>query len=257
MLSGRADKDIVLKTLGVAHQFFRKPCPPGKLFEAIARSVCFRNVVKSDYLKGLIAGMKSLPVLPPVFSIIQEELQNENASLKKIAFIISKDVSVTATILRLVNSSFFGQQRTVSDVYQALSLLGVDTIKSIVLCAHLFRTLKPRQFNGFSVKLLWEHCARVSCYAKALGELEGFDRKTCDALFVAGMLHDIGKLVLATGMPLGYEKVINMMKTNKHSRIFDAEMEVFFATHSDVGAYLLNIWGIENDVVELVRLHHE
>lgn len=257
ILSGHVDNSVATKALNVAHQVLRKPCPPDRLIETIATSVRLHNVVKSDYLKRIVAKIMTLPVLPPVYKIIEAELQRENASLKKIAFFIAKDIGMTAAIMRLVNSSFFGLRQHVSNVYQAITLLGVNTIKSIILSVHLFKTLKPCHIPDFSIQLLWEHSVRVSFYAKALGELNGFDKESCDILYISGMLHDIGKLVLASIMPRGYEKVIRSMNNKEFDNIHDAEMNVFFTTHAEVGSYLMSLWGFGNDIVESIYSHHK
>jgi len=254
ILSGYSDQESVMRTVKLAHRYLSKPCPPAAMKQAIEKALRLRDIILSVQLKQLISRIESLPALPELYSRLTMALLNEGSSLQSIGDIIAQDVGMSASILRLVNSSFFGLPTRVASVQHAVKLLGTETIRVLVLSIHLFSTISPRRFPGFSLKMLWEHSTRVACFARAIAEVENAAPSVRDDCFIAGMLHDVGKLVIATTMTSDYKKVLALVR-DKEIRMCEAEMEVMQTTHADVGAYLISLWGFNDSIVESVCWH--
>lgn len=254
ILSGYSDQESVMRTVKLAHRYLSKPCPPAEVKQAIVKALRLRDIILNVQIKQLISRIESLPALPELYRRLSVALMNEGASLQQIGNIIAQDVGMSASILRLVNSAFFGLPTRVSNVQHAVKLLGTETIRVLILSIHLFSTISPRSFPGFSLKMLWEHSTRVACFARAIAEVENASMDDRDDCFIAGMLHDVGKLVIATTMSSDYRKVLNLVR-DREIKIFEAELEVLETTHADVGAYLISLWGFNDTIVESVCWH--
>lgn len=254
ILSGYSDQESVMRTVKLAHRYLSKPCPPSEMKLAIQKALRLRDIILSVQIKQLISRIESLPALPELYRRLTMALMNEGTSLQKIGDIIAQDVGMSTSILRLVNSSFFGLPTRVANVQHAVKLLGTETIRVLILSIHLFSTISPKHLPGFSLKMLWEHSTRVACFAKAIAEVENAPMDERDNCFIAGMLHDVGKLVIATTMTSDYKRVLTHVR-DKEIRLCEAEMEVLKTTHSDVGAYLISLWGFSDTIVEAVCLH--
>ena len=255
ILSGHADKDLTLKCVGSTHQYLAKPCRPEDLKAAITRAGELKDSLKDKGLRQLVSCMERVPSMPRLYVEIVEKLEDPEIGLDSIGDIIAKDIGMSAKILKLVNSSFFGLGREISNVTEAVSYLGVDTIKSLVLAVHAFSQFNASSTKGFSLEALWKHSQNTAGLAKAIACMEDADQKVIDEAFVAGMLHDIGKLILASNFPAEYSQVLQHGKTGTLALVA-AEENTFGANHAEVGGYLLGLWGLPVPVVEAIALHH-
>lgn len=255
VLSDHSDKGMVMKSVGAAHQYLSKPCTTESLKETVMRACALRGLLENSSLQKLVTQMDSLPSLPSLYCELVEEISSDEASIKKIGRIISRDLGMTAKILQMVNSAFFGLRRTVSNPAEACLLLGMDTIMSLVLTIHVFSQFKTKGLEGFSPDALWSHCIAVGRFAKHIAQMEQQDMQMIEDSFTAGLLHDSGRVILAATLPDWYQESINLAQSEKLS-IIDAEREVFGATHAEVGAYLLSLWGLPYAIVESVAFHH-
>ena len=256
ILSGHADKDLILKCVGTAHQFLAKPCEPEALRIAILRAGAFENSVRSEKIKSLIAQMDCLPSIPTIFNEIIEKLQREDTSVEDIGNIIARDLSMTAKLLKLVNSAFFGLRRQVSSPIDAVTYLGLDTIKSLVLAVNAFSSFDGRETDPISLTALWSHSLEVADWSKRIAFSERVDKPTVEECFISGMLHDIGKLAFAVNLPEDYRKAATLAEAEQLS-LSEAEESVFGANHAEVGGYLLSLWGLPTSVVEAISSHHD
>jgi HD-like signal output (HDOD) protein len=244
-----------MKSVGSAHQYLSKPCTAESLTETVVRACALRDLLENSSLQKLVSQMDSLPSLPSLYYELVEEINSEKASLKIVGEIISRDLGMTAKILQMVNSAFFGLRRTVSSPVEACLLLGMDTIMSLVLTIHVFSQFKVRSLAGFSADALWSHCISTGRFAKCIARMEQQDRQTIEDSFTAGLLHDSGRVILASTLPEWYQEALDLAKAEELT-VFEAEREVFGATHAEVGAYLLGLWGLPGSIVESVALHH-
>jgi len=164
-------------------------------------------------------------------------------------------MGMSAKVLQLVNSTFFGLSQPVSNPAQAVDLLGLDTIKIMVLSVHMFSQYDQSQLDGLSLTEIWAHSVSVGGNAKRIVEAESAGQKLADDAFIAGLLHDAGKLVLATNLPEEYSSV-RTLASKKGISLSEAEREVFGTGHAEVGAYLLELWGFPGSITAAIAFHH-
>ena len=148
ILSGHSDQEIVLKSVRIAHQYLAKPCEAETLKSVVTRTCALRELLADDAVRRMVSNMDSIPSLPSLYAEIMEEIQSPNASIQRVGKIISKDMGMTTKILQLVNSAFFGLRRHVSSPSQAVSLLGLDTIRALVLSVHIFTHFDSQKASG-------------------------------------------------------------------------------------------------------------
>jgi len=254
MLTGQADDESVLRTVGVVHQFLAKPCDPVKLKEILQRSSALHQILGDGYLKEIISTIDTLPSIPKIYQELQEKITDPAVELTEISEIISKDVAMTAKILQLVNSAFFGLFQKVDTPLRAVSLLGLDTIKSLVLSVQIFSDKSLEAQAGF-IDELWQHSIAVGTFAQKITYSEMGDKDSASDAFFAGILHDIGKIILISKIPKKYDETLAIAKSEALT-IYDAEKRVFNATHCEMGAYLAGLWGFQTEVIEAIGFHH-
>ena len=255
ILSGYADRELILKCVGSTHQYLSKPCDADALKMTIRRAAELERTMKTDALRQLVTRCVELPSVPAVFSEMVEALQDPESDIETIGSIVVKDGAMTAKILKLVNSAFFGLGHKISEPNEAVAYLGTDTIKSLVLFANAFAEYERIKLNNFSVEALWAHSLVAARAAKIVATYEDAERKLADEAYVAGLLHDVGKLVFAANLPEEYQKALDLAREKKIS-LAAAEREIFGVDHADIGGYLLGLWGLPVPVVEAIALHH-
>ncbi len=253
VLSGHSEWDMVSRALGAMHQYLTKPCDADSLKSTIGRALYIRDMMADQAMKKLLMDMEALPSLPSLYVELLKELNDETSSMDKIGGIIMKDIGMTAKVLQLVNSSFFGLPRNVSNISQAIGLLGLDTIRALAISLKIFSSFAPERSAGISLPNLWDHAMNVAVFAKKIVRLETGDNKMGDDAFLAGMLHDAGKLVFASNFP---EKYSRALESAQGAQSVETEMDAFGLNHADVGAYLLGLWGMPDSIIETIAFHH-
>lgn len=254
MLTGQADEESVYRTVSVVHQFLSKPCDPDTLKDIIVRSCALRDLLESSHLKEIVSGIDHLPSLPTIFTELQRVLQKEDATAEDVAEIIEKDIGMTAKLLQLVNSSFFGLFQKVDSPARAVKLLGFDTIKILVLGVHIFSEIKVDS-SIVSAEFLQKHSMMVAQCSKKIAIESCDDQDLINNSFLAGMLHDIGRLLLLSHLGETYIPLLEQAKADG-IELVEAENRNFNANHSDIGAYLIGLWGFNADILEAIAYHH-
>ncbi|MFP4580632.1 MAG: HDOD domain-containing protein [Candidatus Sumerlaeia bacterium] len=255
VLSGHADKDMILKLSGCVHQYLSKPTNPDKLKTVLARACQMSNLLGTEKLRSVVTQIDSLPSLPSTHMELMQELDKPEADSHKVQKIVSSDMAMSSKLLQLVNSSFFGLGRKVTSPSMAVSLLGLETLKSLAFAMHLFSQFEPAEDGGFSARDLWDHSAIVAVYAKRVALAHQCPDEMVEESFISGMLHDIGQLALVTAMPDVYGMVVKISK-EKNIQLSLLEQHQLGATHAEVGAYLLGLWGLPESLAEVVLFHH-
>jgi HD-like signal output (HDOD) protein len=199
--------------------------------------------------------MHTLPSLPTLYREVMQELQSPDASIEKIGQIISKDLGMLTKMLQVVNSPFYGLPRRISSATQAVALLGLETIKSLVLSMKVFSQFESSAQTFFSLDILWNHGMITGRYARMIAKGQATETRDMEDAFTAGLLHDVGLLVLATNVPDQYTETLALM--NQGIAESEAERQVLGATHAEVGGYLLGTWGLSDPIVEAVAFHHD
>jgi len=255
ILSGHSDEKMIMKSIGQVHQFLAKPLNGNELQETLVRAFALRDLLTDPELKTLISDLRSLPSLPALYQELVLALQSPDVTMKKLGEIISRDVGMSAKMMQLVNSAFFGLPVHVSDPIHAARLLGPENLRALVLTAQVFSKFDRVDSCELSIKKFTDHSLAVASIAKHIAVRENQKKEIVDDALIAGMLHDVGKLILAQNLPETYYKAIACAEDNNIT-IWEAEQSTIGATHAEVGAYLLGLWGLPDRIVEAVAFHH-
>jgi HD-like signal output (HDOD) protein len=255
ILSGRSDEKKVLESIGLAHFFLSKPCEAKRLKSMLTRACGMSGLLSDESLVKLISRIDSLPSMPSLYREVVEEAQSKNGSLAKVADIISKDVAMSAKLLRVVNSAFFATPGEVSSIIRAVNMLGLENIKSLILTIKIFTGSHPKDSPCYSLSSLWSHSIAVGMIARGIATQEGFSQDLIDEALMAGMLHDVGKVVLMDKLGKECREISGLVKASG-CRLWEAEQKIVGTTHAQVGAYLMGLWGLSESAVEAIAFHH-
>jgi len=255
VLSGQSEKEAILRSVGPAHQFFSKPCNVQFIKETIRNSLALRDVLHNEEIKSIISQVKSLPSIPQVYVSIVEELQKPDPSMHNVSELIQADLGLGTKILQMVNSSFFGLPNHISSIQQAVSFLGMDIIKAMVFSVKVFSQFQSSIISPALLDDLMKHSLIVGRYTKNIIEAEQGNKYDIENAFISGCFHDVGKLVFCAYMPKRYRQMPEYIAEHKCSNE-DAEKALIGATHGEVGAYMLGLWGLKDVVVEAILFHH-
>lgn len=254
--SGAADHNTVTQALKIAHQVLPKPVTPVMLRSAIDRARALRDQVSNPAVERVVAGIKQMPTVPALYEELLEVLQSQDSSAEKVAQVIAKDPGMTANLLRVANSIPFTMRSRVESPTQAVALLGIESVKSMVLGFKVCHDSKRAGGNQPEIEEVWRHGFKVATHAQTIASVENVGSLMIENSFLAGLLHDVGRLVLLTNHPAEYQKVLALVNMERLS-VSQAEREIFGATHAQIGAYLLGKWGLRDVIVEAVAFHHE
>lgn len=255
VLSGCTDGQMILKVSNVAHQILGKPCDPQKLYNTVARAFALREQLNAGPLKSLLHQMGKLPALPVVYEQILQEMVLEDTSVARVGKLIEQDPALSIKVLQIVNSAYMGVRNPVTNLVQACSMLGLENLKNVVLMAEVFDLPKGQKLpRSFNIGALWNHSLAAGEGARQIATAEAADRKVVDRAFTAGLLHEIGQLILATHLTDEFSRALDLSAAQGIALV-EAELEVFGATHAQVGSYLLELWGLPDAVVEAIAFH--
>ena len=256
VLSGQSDRETILRSVNPAHQFISKPCEAEELKSRLVRAFALKDLLQNPGLRELVTKLDNLPSLPHVYLQLNLELRRPEPELHKIDELIGADMAMTAKVLKLVNSAFFCLPCEVSRASHAVKLLGLDTLRALVLTAHVFEQFESHVLSAEDVQQISDHSLAVSNSARRIALFEHADQHTQDESFTAGMLHDVGKLILASTLGDKYGKVLDY-SAKADVGLFAAERKVLGCSHGLIAAYLFGVWGLPGTIVEAVAWHHE
>ena len=202
----------------------------------------------------ILEKIKDLPTLPGVYFKINRLLQDRQASLENVSRAIEVDPAMSAKILRLVNSAFYGMRSKSSSISHAIMVMGFNTVKNAVVSVTVLDTLGFKEtLQDFDIAAFWRHSIGVAVLAK---QLAGESRLVpVEDAFMTGLLHDIGKIIMVRYFRDEFAKVLQKMREDRCS-FADAETEVAAIDHVQIGAYLVRKWQLPENVIEAVAGHH-
>lgn len=198
-----------------------------------------------------INSSSNLLSLPQVLSELLSEIENEDFSADSLAAIILKDPSLTGRILKMANSSFYKRNTDIKTVHQAISMMGVNTVKCLALSSAIFHPDKISEKSGVDAQQFFEYILSVATASRMIAELIEY---SVEEAFVSGLLHDIGLMFLIHHYPDQYSQIISA--PDKSGSIIDAEKAVFGLDHTNVSSALTNAWRLPKEICEAVDAHH-
>jgi len=241
VLSGLADRTRSLHTVHLAHQFLAKPCEADDLTLRLERVVGLRELLHDERLRADLGGTEALPQAPGMYLELQRAMARDDVSTHDVAQVVERDPTLSATVLKVVNSAFVGLPRTVDTVERAVILLGITMVEDIVLAADAARTVGPgldHLLDAFQ-----SHAAATAMLAQRIAPpgLAGAAR-------TAGFLHDLGGLFLAARRP---EELRQLSPgADDSSALHDRMVATWGVAPSELGAYLLGMWGLPLALVD-------
>ena len=209
--------------------------------------------IDTDLLRKRVERLDGLPTLPSVASSLVSMTQSPQTSATQVGELISQDQSLTSRVLKLVNSAYYGFPKQITTVNHAVVILGFSRVKNIVLAASVFGIKGQQVPRNFNAPGFWEHS--LGCGVAARTVARDLTHGDAEEAFVCGLLHDIGKLVLAQVSPADYDRCL-ALALERGSLVRDAELEVFGVDHAEVGSWLTEQWKLPPAVVSAVRRHH-
>ena len=253
LMSGNADSAYTQQLVPHAHQFLHKPCQPRLVRAVVERAWELGQRIADPELRKIVGTITDLPRPPHSIMRLNAILDSPDADVNSVTEVVSDDMALTVKLFQLVNSASYGLNRSISEVREAVAYLGMNTVRNMAVSVELFRNVSTAStVHSDYISHLHEHGSLVAGYARQLV----LDRKQANEAFVAGLLHDVGLLVVAAYLPDRFTAVREACG-NGNFAIRDVEYELIGANHSDIGAYLLNLWGLPYAVVEAVARHHD
>jgi len=257
ILSGYSDEEQAVKAANHAHLFFAKPFESEVLIELIQRVEGLNKMALNEELLQTLGNLKALPPAPRLYRSLTQTLQAENEylSAKDICNVLQQDMALVSKILQLTNSAFLGVSQPINDLERAVTLLGIKTIKGLILHYELIGKLQDQPEPQPWHEQLYKDSLYIAHQAKEIARQSTQSKAIQESSFLAGLLHDIGRLVLAEQVEEGSHR--DELFAEQSGRLLCEQEEQLFGTHHGwVGAYLLKLWGFSDVIVEAVALHH-
>jgi len=251
ILSGYSEPELATRALPVAHRFLSKPCNAVDLKATIERTCTLQDLLSNSELRQIVGEVAKLPSLSVTYTSLNRAVNDPNSSIGNVSKIIEQDMAMSAKVLQLANSAFFGLAKEVTNISHAVSYLGMQTIKNLVLTAEVFSVFVPDGKTPLDCDLLQKHAHRTAAIVAKLP----LDAKSREVAIVASLLHDVGQLFLASKMPQKLSAAFDLAK-QRGCELFEAEEELLGSSHAEIGAYLLGLWGIPHLAVEAIAHHH-
>ena len=256
ILSGYADEETLKSGLEVAHQYLSKPCTPDTLREAISQIFKIQACVSSPRIIDGIGNPNSLPSLPKIYQELTRAIANEETTIQDLANIFAQDMVLSAKLLQLVNSPYFGLNRVVSNLPEAINLIGIRKLNNLVLSVHIKNAfpVKNPEMEKY-MQYIWQDAGRTAELAKQIALSENQQEDRPDQAYLGGLLHNMGLLIF---LSRGGDQLQDMMEQvkNTDTPIDELEMTYFGFTRSEAAAYLLSLWKIPPRIIESILLQN-
>jgi HD-like signal output (HDOD) protein len=227
----------VFRRVPYAHQFFERSAPPSALGKAVSQCMDVKGLLGRAELRALVSSSNALPAAPKLYAELIDLLADPRCSMLKVVSVIERDVGMSTRLMQLVSSAFFGLSTQITSLGACVGYLGLEAIRSLVLSAEISQ-LYPGSVPGLSAERIHSRALATSRLARRLASNVADEGHA----FIAGLLHGVGQLVLASRAPQKLTEALELSAARGLSQA-DAEQEVLGATSAQVGAYLLALWG--------------
>jgi HD-like signal output (HDOD) protein len=251
VLSAQASREAVLRAIPVAQQLLPKPCDAAVLVSVFDRTLHLKSLLANQAICDVAGKLDALPSVPQTYLELTETAAGRNSGVADLAIVIERDPAMSAKVLQLVNSAYFGLHQQVSSIRKAVSFLGVELLKGLALGSGTFAAAAGLSVEGFSIERLRDS----SLMAARLARRFAAGSKIADEAFSAALVRDVGEIVLAMAAPAQFSRVLKEARSSGKP-LHDVEMEEFGTSHAEIGAFLLGAWGLPFSIVEAVAFHH-
>ena len=251
ILSGYAEDETVLKTVGPSHQYIAKPCGPEQLKECIFFASNLKIVLEKCDLRELVTGLITVPMLPETFRNFSTMLAHPEPDLTEIASIVKRDISFSVHILKLTNTAYFSIGKKINDVEQALKFLGTETLRLLLLIDGFFTAFEGNDSQQEKLVALNSYANLVGLLSQRICLSSGLAEVDSQQAYIMSMLSNIGATILLCYRPSEYD-ACDLLIDKEGMHQLCAENSVFGTTFSAVSEYLLGLWGFDNNIVELI-----
>lgn len=249
------DDELMMRCAWNCHRLFTQELEPTPILDAIQRAVQVQGWLEKRSIQQMVSRLRTFPTIPTLYFRVLKELESPNTCVETLAGLIKSDMAISTKIIQIVNSALYARQRKISDLREALQHLGLNNLKSLVLAIQAVARLDKIKPLYFSADKIWRHGLAVAHLARNIAERESDDPSIADDAYMAGLLHDIGKLVLASNLEEQYHGVVTLARQQRVP-VVTVEMETFGVNHGEVAAYLVALWGLPERIVEAIALHH-
>jgi HD-like signal output (HDOD) protein len=255
ILSGQCDRRTALSAVGPTHLFLAKPYDSEQLIEVVERVYRLRAILAGTRLTAAVSGLRGLPSSSAIQHELLAALRSPDASLQSIAEIVERDIALTAKLLQLVNSAFFGAHWRATTALQAVHLLGTELVQTLVLTFGIMNQLEQKRSSSMFDRCL-QHGMKTASSARFIASDLKLPKRGVDEAFTAGLLHDIGLLILSSALAEEDREITRLCEAEGGKR-WDIERRQLGATHAEMGAYLLALWGFPDAIIEATAFHHD
>lgn len=246
--------DRILEAANAANVYVAPEVPERELAHLIGRTVGLQSRLRTERLLALAGSLQRIPSVPQVYAELRSVISDPDFDLSQVATVIGRDPGLSVKVLQVVNSAFYGLQRKISDLHQAVSLLGSATITSLVLGITVQDQFRLLGAARQALETEWHRALTVAAAAKRVAHAESRDRAMSEAAYLAGLLHNVGRLVLAANFS---DRFVAISWPDDRARLIDVERSAFGAGHPELGALLLGGWGLDDELVEAVTFYAE
>ena len=253
IVSGYNDAVQSIRLTSLAHQYIAKPCEERQLENVIDRCFYLQELLSHESLRNVVGRIGNLPTMPKTYGRMQTALSRSTVTVGEIADIVNTDAAIAGKVLQIANSAFFRLRKPVVSIKDAVTYLGFATIRNLVLSAEIFSQWRfSSNPPGMDPEQLQNHAQMAAAACKSLAD----GQVSADDAWLAGLLHDIGYWVLVQECPHELELALELARADGGLPLFECERRTIGATHAEIGAYLLGLWGLPFAIIEAVALHH-
>ncbi len=256
VVGGPEDRESLRALPGMPPIFLLEGQSAEQVDERLTHTFALQGWIGRPAIAQILPRLKSLPVLPATYQQVFEALLDSEFSGDKVASLIGQDPSLTAQLLKVANSAFFGRQQAVRSIPEAVMMLGVIRLRALVMSSQAFCFIDEGVCPHFSPTAEWGHALEVAGVTQELSRKVSGDEPLAEAAFTAGLLHDLGKILIAANLPDAYGALLETSR-ERPTDIWRLEQERLGFTHGELGACLLGVWGVPLDFIEAVAWHHE
>jgi len=255
VLTGAMQSKDFIEANHLAQRVIPKPYDADALFTALETAWTARRSVRMPTIAATLTRLGELPVRRASFGELLQVLGDQGSDLESIATALRKDPGMAAAVLKAANSPFYGYEGSIGTVGEATGVLGLETVAALAASHKVYGMESPAAVSGLSTENLWSDCVAVSAACRRIGSRLRFSSGVVRHAAAAALLHEIGKLVMALAEPKAYAASV-VLAHAEHLPDWQAEHQVLGNSHQEVGAGLLQVWGLPEPLVRGVAFHH-